>query len=476
MAMTKKVFIVLIMILSVLSLTNTQFSRSQNADIYTTAVKAIKEAVYNNTNFKHQAYKRTAYLVDTFGPRLWGSESLELAIEWVKEELIRENFENVRLELVPNVPKWVRGKESLTLYSPRPFPSKIPLIGLGKSVGGNVTGEVILFRTFDEMEANSDKIRGKIVFFNMAWTNYSEAVLYRVLGPSKAAKYGATACIIRSVASESAENPHTGTLYYNPSYAKIPAAAVSLETADMFARMAERGQKIIVKLCMEAHYEGLTTSHNVIGEFTGSEFPNEIILLGGHIDSWDVGPQTGANDDAAGFFVCFDAIRTLIKLGLRPKRTLRFIAWSGEEMGEQTNGANAYLKSHEAEMKDHIIAFESDMGTRQIHGWGFTGADISYAIVNKINELFLQDTLNTTHVDFNQGEMADTNPLYLAHKIPMMRNLVNETSDDKYYFKYHHSAADSMNVLDADDMDSNVAAIASLFYIIGDLPARLPIE
>jgi carboxypeptidase Q len=453
---------------------NSQFSKRQKPDNFTLAVTRIKEALANNSEIRHSALKRTAYLVDTFGPRLWGSETLELAIKWVRDELDKEGFENVRLEEVPNVPKWVRGEERLIMLSPRPFPSKIPLVGLGKSVGGNVTAEVIMFRNFEEMENNSEQIKGKIVFLNANWTTYGETVKYRSAGPSKAAKYGALAYVIRSVASKSLENAHTGALSYDEAYPKIPSAAVSLESADMFARMIERGQKIVLNLYMEAHYEGLTTSHNVIGEYRGSVFPNEVILMGGHIDSWDVGPQTGANDDAAGFMVCFEAIRTLIKLGLRPKRTLRFIAWSGEEMGEPTSGAQAYARTHKNEMDDHVIAFESDLGTRKIHGWGFSGDEKAYAIVKTLNQLFLNETLNLTHVDYNQGVMTDTEPLYEKYKVPVMRNLIQDTPDSEYYFTYHHSAGDNINILDADDMDSNVAAIASMFYILGSVPAKLP--
>jgi carboxypeptidase Q len=238
--------------------------------------------------------------------------------------------------------------------------------------------------------------------------------------------------------------------------------------------MISRGQRIVLKIYMEAHYEGTTTSHNLVGEFVGSKFPEEIILLGGHIDSWDVGPQTGANDDAAGVMVCLQSVLTLIKLGLRPKRTLRFIAWSGEEMGFPNNGAFVYSQKHQDQMKNHILAFESDYGTRRIKGWGFSGNQMSYTVINKINELFLNPILNVTSVKINDGVMTDTEPLFKRYNIPVMRNIVEDTEDGQYYFTYHHSAGDSMNILDADDMDSNVMAISSLFYILGDSQDRLP--
>lgn len=451
----------------------TVFAMYSSTANYTSIVEQIVSSV-NSKDFKHMAYQRTAYLVDTYGPRLWGSESLELAIDNVKNILESDGFENIRLEEVPNVAKWVRGKESLTLFSPRPFPTNIPMIGLGKSVGGDVTGEVVVFSSFEELESNKEKVKGKIVLLNIKWVNYGTTVSSRTQGPSIASKHGAIACLIRSVTPISIESPHTGSLSYDPKYNRIPAAAISLETADMFQRMVDRGQTIVVRLQMEAHYEGTTTSHNVIGEIVGSKFPQEIILMGGHIDSWDVGPQTGANDDAAGFMVCLHAIRTLLKLGLRPKRTIRFIAWSGEEMGEPNRGAQVYVQTHADEMKDHIIAFESDLGTRHVHGWGYTGNEMSYMVVKKINELFIAPALNITNVEYNNGEMEDTKPLRTKFGVPTMRNLVNESQDDKYYFTYHHSAGDSMNVLNPDDMDQNVVAIASLFYIIADLPGRLP--
>lgn len=278
-------------------------------DNYTEIVASILNAVANDTSIKHDAYNRVAYLVDTFGPRIWGSRPLELALEHMRDELIKEGFENVRLEPVPNVPRWVRGNEHLILFSPRPEPTKIPMVGLGKSVGGNVTAEVVMFENFEELEANADKVSGKIVFYNEKWTNYGETVAYRVDGPTRAAKYGAVGCIIRSVASGGLTTPHTGATKYDPKHPKIPAAAISLADADMFARMLKRGQKVVVNLYMEAQYLDTVTSHNIVGEIVGSEFPNEVILMGGHIDSWDVGPQTGANDDAAGFMVCFEAMR-----------------------------------------------------------------------------------------------------------------------------------------------------------------------
>jgi len=446
-------------------------------DTYSQVVGLLNNTITSNSIFKHHAYDQTAFLVDTYGPRLMGTINLELALEHMKNLMMSEGFENVKLEKLEFHSKWVRRQEYMILYSPRPVPTYIPMIGLGKSIGGNITAEVVMVRNFEEIEekGKNRELENKIVFYNMKWTNYGETVQYRSKGPSLAAKYGAVGCIIRSIAPKSIENPHTGSLFYDENYPKIPAAAVSLETADMFDRMITRGQKVVINLYMEARFEeGLFSSHNVIGEITGTTNKEEIILIGGHIDSWDVGPQTGANDDAAGFMVCFEAVRMLIKLGLRPRRTIRFIAWTGEEQGDgETKGATAYVRMHEEEMKNHIVAFESDAGTTDIYGFGYSGGAKGFNLLNIISSMYLQD-IGASTIRKDDGVMVDTQLMHDKYDIPVMRNLIKDTPDSEYYFTYHHSAGDSMNVLNPDDMDRNVAAIASLFYIIADVPWRLP--
>lgn len=254
----------------------------------------------------------------------------------------KEGFDNIRLEPVRNFTKWVRGKESLTLYSPRPTPQKLSLIGLGRSISGNVKADAIVFRSFDELEANKDKIKGKIVVYNQPWSDYGESVQYRGTGADRAAKYGAVAALVRSVTSYSISSVHAGIQYSTA----IPIAAITVEDAEMFQRMQERGQKITLELILENESVPNTYSNNLVFEIKGAEKPDEILLMGGHIDSWDTGSQTGANDDGGGFITCFEAMRLLLKNGLRPKRTIRFIAWSGEEWGDPKNGNKAYLAAH----------------------------------------------------------------------------------------------------------------------------------
>ena len=444
----------------------------QNQQDYSLVVSAIDSALTSDPSLRHAAYNRAAYLVDTYGTRLWGSDSLDLAIKDLHSQMVEAGFDNPRLEPLLNITHWVRGRERLMLLSPRPIPSEIPMIGLGLSVGGDVTAEVLVLRSFNELEEKKELVKGKIVVFNEDWVNYGVTVDYRVNGPSRVAKYGGLACIIRSVASKSIESPHTGGFSYDPNYPKIPAAAVSIEDAHMVQRMADRGQKIVLSLHMEASFKERTTSANVVGEIKGYKYPHEVVLMGGHVDTWDVGPQTGANDDTAGFMVCFEAVRVLLKLGLRPKRTIRFIAWSGEEMNLPERGAAQYVVAHKNEIDDHIICFESDYGTTRIFGFGFSGGANGLKVINSIADKYLK-AINASQIVANDGEMMDTAPL-LALGVPTVRNEIVDTEDREYYFSFHHSAGDTVDVLDADDMDSNVKAIASLFFIIADMDERFP--
>ena len=439
---------------------------------YDNIVKLINSTV-NDDFFQYSAYKRLAYLVDSFGPRLSGSLNLEKATNELYEMLKSEGFENVRLEEVPNSIHWVRGEENLTLFSPRPTPTSIPMIGLGLSVGGNVTAEVIVVQDFDDMDLKKDQIKDKILLLNGKWVNYDKTVEYRLNGPSMAAKYGAVGFLLRSVASKSLSSPHTGVIDYDPNLKKIPSAAISLEDADMFDRMQKRGQQITVNLYMEAKLMEPVINYNVVAELIGSTYPSEIILLGGHIDSWDTGPQTGANDDGGGFMVCFEAVRVLLKLGLRPKRTIRFVAWTGEEVWGPNSGAWAYANSHIKEMDNHLVAFESDAGTRNIYGFGFTGGKNGFEIVKNLAQNYLKP-LNASIIKFGEGGMPDSGPLLEKYGVPSITNKIDDTIDEEYYFTYHHSAGDSMSVLSPDDMDRNVIVIAAMMYLIADSPTRIP--
>jgi len=262
------------------------------------------------------AFDRLGYFVDTFGPRFSGSQNLEDAIDWVLAEMKADGLENVHSEPVM-VPHWVRGEESLTMLEPRV--SSLQMLGLGSSIGtpdAGVTGEVLVVNSYDDLEARADEASGKIVLYNVAFTSYRETVQYRTQGAVHAARAGAIASLVRSVGSSSLYTPHTGNSHYDDDTPKIPHAAITVEDAMMMQRMQDRGQKIVVRLHMSAQTLPDAPSRNVIAEITGSEKPEEVVVMGGHIDSWDVGQ--GAMDDGGGCIAAWRALVLMKKLGLRP--------------------------------------------------------------------------------------------------------------------------------------------------------------
>ena len=259
-------------------------------------------------------YNRLAYLCDTFGPRLSGSNNLEDAIDWILAEMKKDGLSNVHGEKV-KVPAWIRGKESARLI--KPFAKDLAMLGLGGSIGtprAGIRGEVIVVDSFKELDDRKDEVKGKIVLFNAEFTNYGQTVQYRYIGAQAAAKYGAVASLIRSVGPWSMNTPHTGVMAYADTIPKIPHAALTVEDAMMLRRIHDRGDKIILELKMEARMVADRYSRNVVADLLGSEFPDEVVVLGGHIDSWDVGQ--GAQDDGGGCMAAWHAVKLIKDLGL----------------------------------------------------------------------------------------------------------------------------------------------------------------
>lgn len=438
------------------------------------ALKILNTTLTNDANYKGQAWEKTARVVDMYGPRMWGSQQLEDAVDYMIEIAKEDGFEveNIKKEKLTDVKKWTRGKEKLTLLSPRKYETNIPMIGLGLSVGADLTAELVYLETFDDLKKAD--VNGKIAFFNEKWEGYGSTVKYRTNGVNLASQKGAIGVIIRSVTSVSLETPHTGALFYADGVKKIPACAISMEDADMFKRMNKRGSVITVKLYMEAKFEDKTvTANNLIIDYPGTENKDEIILLGGHIDSWDVGPQTGATDDLSGFYVCYEAVRTLKKLGLKTKRTLRIIGWSGEEMGQDNNGAHVYANNRIDELKknSHVMAFESDGGVNRLSGFGISGSNKARAIIGELLKHFEPYGMSTLGAN---GGGADIDDLGDDYNVPTMSNIVKETPDSQEYFMTHHTAADTMTALNKDGMDRNVVGIAGLVYAIANSRNILP--
>jgi carboxypeptidase Q len=407
------------------------------------------------------AWKRLAELTDTYGPRLAGSTNLDSAIRWAAAEMKRDGLENVRAEPVM-VPVWVRGQESLAITAPSYQP--LVMLGLGNSIGtppDGIEAEIWVVRSFDELEAAPERAKGKIVVYNVPFTNYGQTVQYRGAGASRAARHGALAAIVRSVGPPGLRTPHTGGLGYAEDQPKIPAAAIPVEDAERLQRLQDRGLRVVVKLRMEAHFEPDVQSANVIGEIVGREKPEEVVVLGCHIDSWDVG--AGASDDGGGCVAGWETLRLVKKLGLRPRRTLRMVLFTNEENG--LRGGRAYLEQYKDQLANHVLMFESDLGVFRPTGFAFSGNDAARRTIEQIATLL--EGLDAHRV-VPGGGGADIGPAVLAGNIPALSPVVGGD-----YFLIHHTPADTVERIDPLDVARNAAAIAVMTYVVADMPERL---
>ena len=415
------------------------------------------------------AYDRLATLADTFGNRLSGSDALERAIDWILGEMRADGLDHVHGEPVM-VPHWVRGEESAALVSPRAVP--LHMIGLGMSVGTppeGVTAPVLVVNDFDELDRRAAEAKGAIVLFDYPFRTYldpldgyNDAVAYRSRAPIAAARAGAVAALIRSVSSFSIQNPHTGSTRYDPSVPSIPAAALSVEDAEMLHRMADRGEKIVLTLTMGAHQLPDAPSRNVVAELPGRESPDEVVVLGGHIDSWDIGQ--GAMDDGGCSMAAWEAVRLMKQLGLTPKRTVRVVLWTNEENGGR--GGRAYRDAHADALGRHVAAMECDNGVFRPYGFKFRGSAAGLAYLREIGALL--ERLGAGRV-VNGNPESDVSPLAQAG-VPTLGLDV----DTSKYFWYHHSAGDTMAVIDRDDLARSVAAMAGMAYALADADQPVP--
>jgi carboxypeptidase Q len=409
------------------------------------------------------AWERLAELTDTFGHRLSGSPQLEGALRWAAGRMREDGFDDVRLEPVM-VPHWVRGRESVELVDPPG--GGLVMLGLGGSVGtppDGVEAELVAVRSFEELDALGEGARGRIVLYNVPFTSYGETVRYRSEGASRAAQRGARAVLLRSVGLPGLRTPHTGALRYDPEQPRIPAAAITTEDADRLQRLRDRGTRVVVRLRMEARFEADAPSANLVADLRGRERPQEVVLLGGHLDSWDVG--TGAMDDGGGCVAAWHAVRAVSALGLRPRRTLRVVLFTNEENG--LAGGNAYRDRHRAELGDHVLALESDSGVFRPRGFGFTGSDAARDAVRGIAALLAP--IGAAEIG-PRGGGADIGPLVRAGRVPSMSLSV----EGERYFLLHHTPADTLDKLDPGELSLCVAALAVMAYGVADLPERLP--
>ena len=404
------------------------------------------------------AYSRLAHLTDHIGNRLSGSQNLERAIEWAITEMKRDGLDNVRKEKVM-VPHWVRGEESLEMLTP--VPRKLQMLGLGNSVGTPAEGiaaDAIVVRSFAELDRLGEQVRGKIVVYNAPYVNYGATVQYRLQGASRAARYGAVAALVRSITPVSLQTPHTGAMNYDPNQPKIPVAAVTIEVAEFLQRMNDRGDHPRLLLKMEAKFLPDAESANVIAEIKGSEKPDEIVLISGHFDSWDVGQ--GAHDDGGGCIVAWETVRLLKELGLKPRRTIRVVLWTNEENG--LRGGNAYRDAHRAEIPKHVLAIESDSGVYRPEGFGLAATAPLQVRSNmqEIAKLLLGIGADQIAED---GGGADIGP--------MMREGVVGASldvDGAHYFDTHHTQADTLDKVNPRELALCVATMAVMAYVVAD--------
>ncbi|MBB4638602.1 M28 family metallopeptidase [Longimicrobium terrae] len=427
----------------------------------TTRYQARADSLIRGATRDSTAWNRMAELVDRFGPRFSGTPELEQAIDWVVARMREDGLENVHTEPVM-VPRWVRGQESATLTSPRSM--ELHMLGLGGSVGTAAEGveaEVMVVGSFDELTRRASEARGKIVLFDVPFTTYGQTQPYRGRGAIEAARVGAVASLIRSLGPFGMQSPHTGGMRYNDSIAKIPAAALSMEDAMLIHRLIDRGERPRVRLRMGAQTLADVPSRNVVAEIRGSELPNEVVVMGGHIDSWDVAP--GAMDDAGGCVAAWEALRVMKRLGMRPRRTVRVVLWTNEENG--TRGGTAYRDAHRAELPNHILAIESDEGVFAPKGFSVTATEPAVAQVRQIAALLR--SIGADSVELGGGG-ADIGPI-MQQGVPGMGLMVEQEK----YFWYHHTSADTPDKLDPVDIARSVAAMAVMSYVAADAPVRI---
>lgn len=407
------------------------------------------------------AWERLAELGDTFGHRLSGSESLEAAIRWVAEQMKKDGLDDVRLEPV-KVPHWVRGAESLEIVSPGRH--ALVMLGLGNSIGtppAGIEADVVVVRSFAELQSTAPRIKGRIVLYNVPFTSYGETVVYRADGASRAAALGAVASLVRSVGPAGLRTPHTGALRYTDGAPRIPAAAISSEDADRLQRMQDRGTQVRLRLKMEARFLPDADSFNVVGEIRGREKPDEVVVVGGHFDSWDVG--TGSTDDGGGCVATWEALRLMKKVGLQPRRTVRVVLFTNEENG--LRGGLAYRDRYKDQLANHVLMLESDTGVFKPTGFGFSGSDAARARVKEIASLLAG--LQADRIGPSGGG-ADIGPSVQTANIPAMSLEV-----DGNYFLIHHTPADTVDKIDPRDMARASAAIAVMAYVVADMAERL---
>ncbi|XP_063909154.1 carboxypeptidase Q-like [Zophobas morio] len=437
--------------------------KTEIASYSSTVEKIINAAV--NGSFKGVTYQELTLFVDTFGNRIAGSQNLENAIDYMINKSIADGLDNVHGEDV-QVPHWVRGFESATLVEPHN--SSLSILGLGGSIGTSPEGilaEVLVVKTFDDLQSKAEQAKDKIVVYNEDFVSYGSAVIYRSNGAIEASKVGAVASLIRSISPFSLNTPHTGMQSYAENVTKIPGAAITIEDAHFLQRLQDEGKTIKILLKMEAQTLPDTTSRNVVAEIEGTEHPEKVVIVSGHIDSWDVG--NGAMDDGGGLFISWGALALLKSLGLTAKRTVRAIFWTAEELGFV--GAYQYATDHANETDNFIFMMESDNGTFNPIGLQYNAGTTGGCIIQEVMKLLAP--INATGTQQSPSVGSDIE-IWTSEGVP---GGSLDTENDKYYW-YHHSNADTLEAESTDYLDKNTALWASVAYVLADLSIDFPRE
>jgi hypothetical protein len=438
-------------------------------------VRRSAEALRENAFAGTRAAEWVRSLIDTAGPRLSGSPGDERAIAWGLETLESLGFSNVHAEKVL-APFWERGVETGEVTAPHPH--RLSLTALGGSIGTSESGleaEVVEAGSIEDLKSKSDaEVRGRIVFFNRRMrrtaegTGYGEAVTVRSGGPPAAAKLGAVGVLIRSIGTDSNRTPHTGSLRYEEGVAKIPAAALSIPDADLLERLLRGGRPVRVRFTLGCRDRGQKESANVIGDIPGRGAPDEVVLLGAHRDSWDLGE--GAIDDGAGCGVVIEAARLAAGMTPPPKRTIRVVLFANEENG--LAGGRAYPVAHRAELARHVAALESDLGSGRPIGLNWNAGPSAEPVVREIAALL--DPLGAGTLKAGGLGGADISRLVLSG-VP----LFSVSQDASRYFDWHHTANDTFDKIEPESLDRVTAAVAVFAYVAATMPEpfeRIPVE
>lgn len=414
-------------------------------------------------------WKRLEYLCDSIGHRLSGSAGMTRSIEWAIAEMKKDGLEGVAAPEVL-VPHWVRGRESVHLVSP--WQTELAMLGLGGSVGtspGGITAETVAVEKFDELDKlGADKVKGKIVVYAVPWEGYGKTVAYRSNGAIRGAQLGAAAVLVRGAGPVGHRTPHTGMMRYQDGSAKIPAAGISAEDAMMLLRLYRAGTPATVRLEMGAQTWPDAKGANVIAEWRGREKPEEVVVLGGHFDSWDVGH--GAHDDGAACIAAWTAVLLLKQLDLRARRTVRVVLWANEENG--LRGGRAYREWIGDQVKNHVAAIEMDGGCEKPSGFGLTIPNAAPPVQDRGLALLKQIAAPLSSIGADEiaagGGGADIGPI-MRDGVP---GLALRTTGGRY-FEWHHTHADTIDKVDPHHFREAVAALAVMSYGLAEAPDRL---